>query len=142
MDTQTRQQRLARIHAAAKAVHLEGEDYQAWLDRRTGATSCADLSDAQLDALADWLKATRPQWLKVGALCREMGWTGFEDERFLTFVKRVTKEDNPRLLSRMQLRNLIAGLSNWTKSLRKRGLLPGVAATPQTGADAPPDAPA
>jgi phage gp16-like protein len=124
MDSNTRAARIARVHAAAKAVGLEGDDYKAWLKRRTGHESCRDLTDAQLDELADWLKATQPQWRLVSDLVRQIGWSGFQDPAFLTFVKRVTKEDNPRFLTRMQLRNLIAALLNWVKSLRKRGLLP------------------
>jgi hypothetical protein len=124
MSAQTRKQRLARIHIVAKSVGLEGQKYRSWLERRTGKTSCSDLTDAQLDALADDLKGTRSQWQKLSHLCKTMGWTGFEDPGFLTFVKRTTGEDEPRLLSRPELSNLIVGLEKWIENLRQRGDLP------------------
>ena len=52
--------------------------------------------------------------------CREMGWKGFEDPGFRTFVKRVTKEENPQFLTKKQLSNVIAGLTSWIANRRKQ----------------------
>jgi hypothetical protein len=127
---------------AAKAVGLEGAKYKAWVKRRTRKPSCAELTDAQLQALVDWLKPTRAQWRKVGDLIREIGMSGFEDDGFKTFVQRVTKETDPRLLSRMQVRQLIAGLVGWTNHRRKTGATTPPAPTPNTGAPVDDDPPA
>lgn len=117
-----RRRHLAHIHAAAQAIGLkpDSQDYRDWIKQRTKVTSCADLSDEALAAFSDSLKGTHEQWLLVGQLIREIGFTGFEDVGFRTFVKRITKVDDPRLLSKPQLRNLIAALSNWNKNRRRK----------------------
>jgi hypothetical protein len=122
MDDQTRHRHLARVHLVAKSegLDLEGDHYRAWLKRRTGKTSCKDLTDAELSALTDSLKASHQQWWKVGELCEELGWSGFDDERFRAFVKRIYKVDNPGLLAKPQVGGLIAGLSNMAASKRKK----------------------
>ena len=124
MDTATRNRHLAHVHATAKALELEGEKYKAWLKRRTGKASCADLSDTELSALVDSLKASLAQWQTVSQLTRELGYSGFEDERFRTIVQRVTKTDDARLLSRPQLGKLTAVLVKAVESRRKRALTP------------------
>lgn len=125
-DRPTRHRHLAHIHAATKAAGLEGDDYRAWLKKRTGRESCDDLTDAELAALCDWLKGTPAQFRKVYALAREIGFTGFDDPGFRTFTERITKETEPRLLSRLQLIYLIAGLQNWLKSKRTHAAKEGV----------------
>jgi hypothetical protein len=134
MNTDTRNRNLARVHIATDAVGLKGEKYQAWLKRRTGKESCADLTDAQLSKLVDWLKPTRAQWQMVGSLAREIGLSGFEDEGFRTFVLRVTKEADPHLLTRLQMPGLIAGLKGWAKHRRQAGPPPAPGTPDQPGA--------
>ena len=119
MSTTPRNRNLARIHTATKAVGLEGDKYKEWLKKRTGKESCKDLTDEQLSDLVEWLRPTDAQWWKVKALIREIGLTGFADEGYKTFVRRVTKEDNPALLSRLQVHNLIAGLVRWADHRRQ-----------------------
>ncbi len=118
--TPTRNRRLARVHAATGAVGIEGQNYQAWLKRRTGKTSCADLDDSQLTDVTDSLKPTTAQWRRVLDLCAELGLSGFEDDRFQAFVKRITKVEDSRLLSRLQLRKLIYALGQWVKCQRQK----------------------
>ena len=124
MSTTPRNRHLARIHTATKAVGLDGDKYKTWLKKRTGKESCKDLTDAQLADLVEWLRPTDAQWWKVKALIREIGLSGFEDEGYKTFVRRVTKEDDPRLLSRLQVHNLIAGLVSWANHRRQAGPVP------------------
>lgn len=124
MDDQTRLRHIAHVHAVAADIGLEGDAYRDWMEKRTRQRSCKDLTDAELAALAQSLKATRPQWQKVYHLAREIGFSGFDDAGFKTFVKRITKADDPRLLSKPQLRNLIAGLTRWAASKRKRATTP------------------
>lgn len=124
MASTPRNRNLARIHTATKAVGLEDDKYKAWLKKRTGKESCKDLTDAQLADLVEWLRPTDAQWWKVKALIHEIGLSGFADEGYKTFVRRVTKEDNPALLSRLQVHNLIAGLVGWANHRRQAGPVP------------------
>lgn len=133
MNHPTRRRHLSHIHAATKAAGLDGNRYRAFLKRRTGRESCDDLTDAELAALCDWLKGTDAQLRKVYALAREIGFTGFADPGFLTITERITKEIEPRLLSRLQLSNLIAGLQNWLKYKRTHATEEGAA--PDHGPD-------
>ncbi len=117
-----RRRHTARIHAGARDIGLDPKspEYRAWLKRRTDATSCRDLSAAALADLADSLKATLPQWQLVSGQIRELGYAGFEDDRFRTIVKRVTKADDARLLNRVQLGRLAAVLSKSCESARRK----------------------
>jgi hypothetical protein len=83
--------------------------------------SCGDLDDEALAKLSDGLKATPAQWRMVCGLAREIWPDGIENEGFRTFSKRVTKADDPRTLSKPQVRNLIAGLKRWVEYLRAKG---------------------
>lgn len=136
-----RRRHTARVHAVAHDIGLDpkSDAYRAWMKRRTGATSCRDLSAAALADLADSLKATLPQWQLVSSQIRELGYVGFEDERFRTIVKRVTKEDDARLLNRIQLGRLAAVLSKSCASARRKRAA-GAIPDPDT-APTPPDAP-
>jgi len=120
MSDPARNKLLARFHATASASGITGEVYKNWLHERTGEESCKDLTDEQIRALLPEFEATRNQWRKAGAQCRELGWSGFEDPAFRTFVKRVTKQENPQFLTKKQLRDVIAGLENWIKNIRKK----------------------
>jgi phage gp16-like protein len=128
MSKSGRARYLAHIHAAAKAQGWNEGTYRDWIKRRTGKTSCAELDDAQLGALAATLKPTGPQWEAIHAACREMGWSGTADCDFKAFVKRTTKADEPLFLTRRQLTDVLVGLAAWQKSLRQRGKLPAPAA--------------
>lgn len=130
MTTPDRKKLLARFHLTAEQSDITGERYKQWLKERTGQESCSDLTDDQIKALLPEFEATRNQWRKVGAQCRELGWTGFQDPNFRAFVMRVTKKEEPRFLTKKQLRNVIAGLSNWIKQKRKKGELPNKEAKP------------
>lgn len=120
MSTTDRNRLLARFHATAKNSGITGETYKRWLLERTGKESCSDLSSEQIEALIPEFEATRDQWRKVGHQCREVGFTGFEDPRFRTFVKRVTKVEPPQFLTKKQLGDVIAGLENWIAHRRKK----------------------
>jgi len=122
MDDQTKRKHLAHVHGVARDLDLEpgGDAYRAWLKRRTGCESCKDLTDEQLAALSDALKATHAQWKKAKILILELGYSGFEDQRFCTIVKRVTKEDDARLLSKPQLGKVIGILDKTAADRRKR----------------------
>lgn len=55
--TASRNSRLAKIHIARKELAIEDGAYRAMLERITGSRSAAGLSDNQLEAVLDELKA-------------------------------------------------------------------------------------
>jgi hypothetical protein len=134
---------LAMIHMAAKGlfgdVSTGGDgraDYEAWLERHTGARSAGKLSPrARRDLVAtirreklipdrprgerpasrDADRPTRAQWAKIAGLARRLGWDeGLEDARLRGFVRRTAKIDDARFLSRSQASAVISGLEAWT----------------------------
>ncbi len=110
-----RARHLAYIHEQARVFKLDpkGPDYRAWLKRRCGVESCKALDDAALARLADSLKATGPQWQRAHRLALALGFHGFDDEGFKTFMVKITKETERWHLSRQQLSNLMIAMQRW-----------------------------
>ena len=123
---------LAMVHIAAKNLGLQqnSEDYRAWLQGRTGARSCSDLSDAQLITFANKLKQEgltdrkplggtgidRPsaaQWRKLETLARQLGYKNILDAGFATWIKNVTGLDSPRFMTAKACSDAIVGLMRW-----------------------------
>ncbi|WP_295583915.1 hypothetical protein [uncultured Lamprocystis sp.] len=130
MDDETRDKRRAYIRLAAADAGLEGDAFRDFLKRRTGKTDLDSLTDKELEDLKQWLKPSPAQWGKVRYFCDVMGWEGFDDPAFLAFVERVTKKNNPRFLTRLLIRNLIAALSSWIDTLDHHGRLPPATVAP------------
>lgn len=123
---------LAQVHIGKKSMGLDDDLYRAWLQRETGARSCRDLNDRQLQALVDRLREaghlgeaervrpnrpTPAQWRKLLALSREMGWGGQRDnERLAGFIKRTAHVDHPRFLDRRGMSACITGLERWRRA--------------------------
>jgi hypothetical protein len=119
------------VHIAAQHLDLEhgSFEYRAWLEKLTGKTSCKDLTDKQLNDLVNQLRQLgylenkttgsapdRPsqvQWRKMETLARQLGLGNTETVQFATFVKRVTKLENPRFLTRKTISDVIVGLEKW-----------------------------
>ena len=55
MNSVQRRQQLGRIHAAAKTIGLDDGEYRDLLDSLTGLRSCAEMDDAQVNHVLDWL---------------------------------------------------------------------------------------
>ena len=131
---------LAMVHIGAKGQF--GDDrtaYEDFLEAHTGKRSCKSLSDRQLDTLVavmrdkGMIKAkpvkstqsrsagggkafdrpTEPQRRKLAALARDMGWQRLDDPALLQFIKRTTRIEAVRFLSRTQMSQVITGLERW-----------------------------
>ncbi|SFF12536.1 regulatory protein GemA [Nitrosomonas sp. Nm166] len=122
---------LAMVHIAAQHLDLEhgSFEYRAWLEKLTGKSSCKDLTDKQLNDLVNQLKQqgylerkitgnapnrpTQVQWRKMETLARQLGLGNATTSQFATFVKRVTKLESPRFLTRKSISDVIVGLEKW-----------------------------
>ena len=122
---------LAMVHIAAQHLDLEhgSFEYRAWLEKLTGKSSCKDLTDKQLNDLVNQLKQqgclerkitgyapnrpTQVQWRKMETLARQLGLGNATTPQFATFVKRVTKLESPRFLTRKSISDVIVGLEKW-----------------------------
>lgn len=122
---------MAQVHIAAQHLDIshDSEKYCTWLEQHSGARSCKDLSDIQLSALVHHLRRqgylerkpisnapnppTVAQWRKMETLKRQLGFGCGMTSQFEAFVKRVTKLDNPRFLTREAISMVIIGLEKW-----------------------------
>lgn len=128
---------MAMVHIAAQHLGIEhsSEEYRIWLEKHAGARSCKDLTDNQLAALVDRLKQqgclerkttgsapnrpTQIQWRKMEILARRLGFGNAMTPQFAVFVKRVTKLESPRFLTRKTISNVIIGLEKWLEYKKK-----------------------
>ena len=122
---------MAMIHIAAAHLDIKShsEEYRDWLESVSGARSCKDLADNQLAAVVATLKQkglllnkptgsapnrpTNAQWAKVEALARQLPLRGAKTPHFAAWVKKVTKLESPRFLTKATMRDVIAGLERW-----------------------------
>jgi hypothetical protein len=136
---------LAMIHMAGKRLFGDvskggdgREDYEDWLEAKTGKRSSSTLTTPEridlLKALRkDGLLAerkrggtgrtvggedrpTEQQWNKIGGLARDIGWDrGLGDARLHAFAERTAKIANARFLTRSQASKVILGLEAWAR---------------------------
>lgn len=149
-NTNTRRKSdLAMIHIAAKSLFGDvskggdgREAYEDWLEIKTGKRSSGKLTTPERIDLIKRLRKdglipdrrrggigqtvtgeerpTKPQWNKIGALAREMGWEkGLEDARLRSFIERTAKVSNGRFMSRSQASKVILGLEEWVRQRRR-----------------------
>ncbi|SEN35881.1 regulatory protein GemA [Nitrosomonas marina] len=129
---------IALVHIAAQHLDIEynSAEYRTWLEKLSGETSCKDLTNEQLTGLVDRLRRegcleqkktgsapNRPtlgQWRKMEILTRQLGFNHKNDAGFVTFVKRVTKLDDPRFLTRQSISKVIVGLEKWLEYEKKQ----------------------
>ena len=129
---------MAMVHIAAQQLNIEhgSIEYRAWLQNLTGKQSCKDLTDEQLRELIASLrqrgclerKATgsasnRPtqiQWSKMEILARRLGFGNAMTPQFAAFVKRVTKLESPRFLTRQSISKVIIGLEKWLEYKKQK----------------------
>lgn len=130
---------LAMIHIAAKRLFGDvskggdgRDDYEDWLEQRTGKRSSAKLTTGERIALIKELRcegliqerarggagagADRPtpqQWGRMGGLARKLGWSGLEDKRLQAFAERTAKVSSTRFLTRAGATKVITGLERW-----------------------------
>ena len=134
---------LAMIHMAGKKLFGDvskgghgREDYEDWLEQRTGKTSAGKLTTEERIKLIRHLRdqgliedrvpggagvtnggeyrPTPSQWAKMAALARDLGWSkGLEDERLRGFVKRTAKISSTRFLTRGQASEVITAMGRW-----------------------------
>lgn len=130
------------IHMGAARLGYKDEAYRDWLFEMTGKRSVKECTWAQLDSVVNMLRAcgvlenprlkavkggtgqgnrpTAAQWNMANLLCKQIGMTGCDDERFAAFALRNAKVDHPRFLTRDSMRTLIAGLNAWVANDKKR----------------------
>ena len=129
---------IAMVHIAAQHLDIDynSAEYRAWLEKQSGETSCKDLTNEQLSGLVDRLRhqgcfeqrmtgdapnrPTPEQWRKMETLKRQLGFSNKNEAGFVTFVKRVTKLDNPRFLTRQSISKVIVGLEKWVEYEKKQ----------------------
>lgn len=134
-----RKKLLAMIHIAAQTLFKGDRDqYEAYLMKHSGVTSCKALNDGALSKLVDQFKKDRGlapkltgahpksakggvgydrptdlQRAKLAALARDMGWNGLNDPALFAFVERTTHVQALRFLTRQQMSDIITGLEKW-----------------------------
>ncbi len=134
----SRHKLMAMVHIAAQQLKIDhgSTEYRAWLQTMTGRQSCKDLTDEQLRKLIASLrqqgclerKATgsasnRPtqiQWNKMEILARRLGFGNAMMPQFAAFVKRITKLESPRFLTRQSISKVIIGLEKWLEYKKKK----------------------
>lgn len=122
---------MAMVHIAAQHLDIEhgSAEYRTWLEKLTGKPSCKELTDKQLNDLVNQLKQqghlerkttgnapnrpTQIQWQKMEILARRLGFGNAMTPQFTAFVKRVTKLESPRFLTRQSISKVIIGLEKW-----------------------------
>lgn len=132
----TRKSLIAMVHIAKGRMGMDDETYRAWLEKQTGKKSSADLSDNQLALIVKSLRAaglldepaakakviagkganrpTDAQWKTARGLVKKIGLDGgLDGDEFATFVKRITKVDSPRFLTKASMANVLIGLEKW-----------------------------
>jgi len=138
----TKNQLYGLIHMGAARLGFKDEAYRDWLFELTGKRSATECTWAQLDSLVNMLRAcnalqnprlkkvkggtgqgnrpTAAQWDLANLLCKQIGMTGCDDERFSAFALRNAKVDHPRFLTRDSMRSLLAGLKVWAENSKQR----------------------
>lgn len=129
---------MAMVHIAAQQLNIEhgSIEYRTWLQNLTGKPSCKDLTDEQLRELIATLrqqgclerKATgsapnRPtqiQWRKMEILARRLSFGNAMTPQFAAFVKRITKLESPRFLTRQSISKVIIGLEKWLEYKKRK----------------------
>ena len=135
---------IAMVHMGPKRLGMDEATRRAWMEKHTGKRSSKDCTDAELSRLCDLLRAagaldddrplgkadtggkgldrpTRAQWIKLKVLCEQRGWPrGIDDPSFSVFVRRIAKVDNPRFLTKNDVRAVILGLERWIEHDRKK----------------------
>jgi|GEM_PF-659538 len=129
---------MAMVHIAAQHLGIEhgSAEYRTWLEKLAGKPSCKELTDKQLNDLVNQLKQqgclerkttgsapnrpTQIQWRKMEILARRLGFGNAMTPQFVAFVKRVTKLESPRFLTRKTISNVIIGLEKWLEYKKKR----------------------
>lgn len=129
---------IAMIHIAAQHLDIErgSAEYRAWLQKLTGKFSCKDLTDKQLNDLVNQLKQqgslerkatgsapnrpTQTQWRKMETLSRQLGFENVMVPQFAAFVKRITKLESPRFLTRQSISKVIIGLEKWLEYKKQK----------------------
>lgn len=125
------------VKIGQKKMGWDDDVYRAWLEKHTGKRSCKDCSEMELSMLADELRdlgaldkpgetpavvpggsgpdrPTQKQWRAALGISRQLGMTGKPDDpAFVTFVKKLTKIDNPRFLDRNGMHTVMTGLQKW-----------------------------
>jgi len=139
------------VQFARRQLQMSEEDYRSLLLRAGGVSSCKELTLQGFNAVmaefhrlgfvyakskrkpkqAGGSAPNRPtaaQWRLLEDRARKVGYAGFEDPRFIAWVKPRGKVDHPRFLDGEGLQRVLAALGNWIK--RKEGK--GTAAVPQS----------
>ena len=129
---------MAMVHIAAKNIGFESgsDDYKGWLKNISGAISCKDLRDTQLAATVAILKQqgllenkptgnapdrpTQAQWRKMETLARQLNFGHAMTPKFAAWVKKVTKLESPRFLTKDSISDVIAGLERWIAYEKKK----------------------
>ncbi len=128
---------LALIHVAKKQLGMDDADYRALLMRAGGVDSAEALDLhgfktvlAEFERLGfvkaprkdahqgggvgtDINRPSKAQWWLLGDYARQAGFTGFDDPRFINWLKSRSGVDNPRFLDQHGLNKLVAALRNW-----------------------------
>lgn len=133
--TNTRRRQLLGIaHLGAAQLGFDDEFRRLLQEQATGHASCRDMSDRELlswcwhlkklgatigipapmPSRAPW-RPTATQMAEIERLALAFGWNGLEDPRFLIFMRRTTKIDAVRFLTKWQATALIVGLRRWLK---------------------------
>jgi len=124
------------VHLAFFRMQCDDAEYRTQLEKMTGARSCKNLTDSQLEALVEGFRATgvldeasptirklrggrgcnRPtpkQWAAMESLAVAVGFRDIEDPTFKNFLRRTAKVDSPRFLTRGTVSSVILGLQRW-----------------------------
>lgn len=139
---------IGKVHALAKKLGYEEDTYRTVLLTQTGKTSCRDMTDKQLSRLAEVLDClvqgkpmpeapkvpqaspnglggqmlpTAKQWETLAALAHREGWSGLEDVRLLSFVRRTAKVADLSELSRAAMSKVISGLLRYLAQQKAKG---------------------
>ena len=135
---------LAMVHIGAKKLFGDDRDaYEAFLLREIGKNSCAKASDKQIEKIVTAMqklggleaksgrqqsasggksydRPTALQRAKLAALSRDMGWDGLNDPALFAFIKRTTRRDAMRFLTRHEMSQIITGLEKWRDQLQEK----------------------
>ena len=132
----TRKALIAMMHIGKARLGMDDDTYRAWLEKHTGKRSSTDLNDRELAAMVALLRgqgaleeppalakviagkgANRPtdaQWKTARGLVKKIGLDGgLDGEAFAAFVKRITKVDSPRFLTKASMASVLIGLEKW-----------------------------
>lgn len=130
----TRKSLIAMIHIGKARLGMDEETYRAWLEKRTGKRSSAGMTFEELSQLVAELRAqgalsgpvskviggrggnrpTEAQWNLARYLARQISLKdGIDGQAFASFVKRITKVENPRFLTKGAMQKVLIGLEKW-----------------------------